>query len=277
MSLSVGHERDKAAIAEADGLIHEIDKKFYDFAEKVHQLKSKLEAKKATSIGKNDAFDNERFQNKLDMLSSKIITLRNYLHQEKSKDGVLRKQSNEAMNSMSQEKNNALNVRNNMIQLATGKVNDFSLEIEEVNAASLVEIKSDGAVMVGGVGSPCVPHADQCVDTDSECRNRKCQCLPGKSYDLKKRRCVDTCDKYGNTFQAISYYVIRGHNDLVLNDTSLAHCTAHCNQETAFLCRSFDYFPAWQQCFLSARVKTEVDDKAWEYNSEGYHFQRDCF
>jgi hypothetical protein len=155
-------------------------------------------------------------------------------------------------------------------------LDDFEDKISLVNKTANVKINANGAVLYGGIGSACTDNGGECLGDDSECRGGRCQCLPGLSYDIQAQSCVSSCNKYGETYQSVSRKIIRGFNDKTVEKTTLAKCKKDCVDEKTFLCRSFDYFPQWRTCYMSASVVSEATEDAWEYNSEGHHFQRDC-
>lgn len=216
------------------------------------------------------------FEDRLRDMEGNIDALKKYLMGEKRLDIVLRTQSKEVIKEMKGKVRETEIVIGVLKDEVKGSLNDFENKILEVNKSANVKINANGAVLYGGIGSACTSNGGECLGEDSECRSGRCQCLPGLSYDLQARSCVESCDTYGKTYQSVRGKIIRGFNEETLEDVSLADCKAKCNDDSTFLCRSFDYFPQWRTCYISTNVKSEVPDDTWEYNPEGYHFQRDC-
>lgn len=127
-----------------------------------------------------------------------------------------------------------------------------------------------------GISSRCDAWFDSCVVEHSECRDDMCQCVPGFSHDSLRQRCVPKCPHgYGDTYQVVHNYIIRGFNNRSVNETSLEECKLLCETEKTFECRSFDFFPNYDSCYLSEKTKGDAES-GWEYNGAGVHFQRDC-
>ncbi|KAH3719398.1 uncharacterized protein LOC127855005 [Dreissena polymorpha] len=155
-----------------------------------------------------------------------------------------------------------------------------------------------GVVYYMGIGSACTEDVDICRVGKSECREGICQCEPGLSSDSLRQTCVDKCEGgYGRSYQTVNNYAIRGYNNMELLNVTLENCKARCEAANAFVCRTFDYFPDWKSCYLSEKVKSDVEpvkafpsndgtydadldvrdkEDGWEYNGAAIHFQRDC-
>lgn len=213
---------------------------------------------------------------RLEELEGRVESIKNYLVGEKKLDVQLRKKSEEVIDEMKSKVSETDVVINSLRTDVENSLNVFDGKINAVNRTAHVKINAQGAVLYGGIGSSCSTNGGECVTKDGECRDGKCQCVPGYSYDLGLRTCASSCETYGFTFQSVKRRIIRDYNDLTLEDVELDDCTKACIEETTFVCRSFDYFPRWNACYLSENVKTDVPDENWEYNTEGYHFQRDC-
>ena len=66
---------------------------------------------------------------------------------------------------------------------------------------------------------------------------------------------------------------ISGHNDKILYGYSVNQCKTACANETAFLCRSFDYDLINWRCFLSRKVKSDEGIKMVK-NVDFNYFER---
>lgn len=220
----------------------------------------------------SDAF----YLKKLDDLTGRVKAIKNYLINEKKADQQLRKKSNLVIEQMKSLVGDTEQVILDLQDDVKDTLTEFEGKIVDVNKTAHIKVNSAGAVLYGGIGSACSMKNGECITEDSECRGGKCQCVAGFSFDRQSRDCKAVCDSYGDSYQSTERYIIRGHNDLTLEKSSLQDCVTRCSTENSFVCRSFDYFPRWRTCYLSSKVKSEVPPEAWEYNSEGYHFQRDC-
>lgn len=229
-------------------------------------------APSGTTVVEIDAKLEERLSN----IEGKVEAIKNYLIGEKRGDIQLRKKSEEVIKEMKEKVKETENVIEALKNDVTNSLADFEDKIKDVNKTANVKINANGAVLYGGIGSACTTNGGECMTKDSECRDGRCQCLPGLSYDIQAQSCVGSCGVYGETYQSVSRRIIRGFNDKKVESVSLGECKIKCIEEEDFKCRSFDYFPQWRDCYMSASVKSDAPDEAWEYNSEGYHFQRDC-
>lgn len=219
----------------------------------------------------------KQYVDRLDKLEKNIEAIQSYVNSERETDYFLRGLTGDIGKAfdadMIQVKNLAAGMKKELTD-SLGNVNNELKAVEDFANSRNVII--GGVLYYDGIGSPCGPSFDVCRVDKSECRDGKCQCVPGLSHDSLHEECVETCeDGYGNTYQTVHNYIIRGNNNAILNETSLEECKEHCETEESFNCRSFDYFPRWDSCFLSENVKSDAED-AWEYNSAGIHFQRDC-
>ncbi|XP_071952274.1 uncharacterized protein [Antedon mediterranea] len=69
---------------------------------------------------------------------------------------------------------------------------------------------------------------------------------------------------------------IYGHNNIHLNNVSAEECAKHCNQETSFICLSFDYYKEDRECDLSDKNKDMVDGLKTDYIGNPFdHYERD--
>lgn len=172
------------------------------------------------------------------------------------------------------------NVTNQIAEMKTHV--SKTLEKERRVLESVHELSKSRNVVVAGVqyygevGGACLSGNDICKLVGTECRDRKCQCKPGLSFNSLRKTCVRSCPDYGSTYQTVSNYIIRGHNNVVKNATSLAECKRACQEAGTFTCKSFDWFPRWHTCYISEQTRFDVEDKFWEFNSAAIHFQRDC-
>lgn len=216
------------------------------------------------------------YEERLSEMEGKIDAIKTYLMGEKKVDMVLRDRSEGVINQMTDKVTETGTVIEDLKIDVQNSITKFKDMIVDVNRTANVKINANGAVLYGGIGSACTSNGGECVGEDSECRGGRCQCIPGLSYDVQSRACVESCRKYGETYQSVSRKIIRGFNDDTLKNITLAECKEKCIKETKFTCRSFDYFQHWHTCYLSQSVKSEGTAASWEYNSEGIHFQRDC-
>lgn len=253
--------------------------------ETLDELEKNLTAKIETrTIGQEPVVSKEpqvtvigsSFESRLSDLEGKIETIKNYLMGEKRGDIQLRKKSEKVIEEMNGKVKQTENVIVELKKEVKDSITKFENKISEVNKTANVKINANGAVLYGGIGSACTAHGGECLGDDSECRGGRCQCLPGLSYDIQAQSCVSSCNVYGETYQSVSRKIIRGFNDKTVEETTLAKCKKDCVEETTFLCKSFDYFPQWHTCYMSASIKSDAPEDAWEYNTEGFHFQRDC-
>lgn len=208
-------------------------------------------------------------------LEGRVEAIKKYLMKEKKSDMILRVQANNVIEDMRFRVTETDGVILKLKDDVKDTLKEFDNKVVDVNKTAHVKVNANGAVLYGGIGSSCSTNGGECVTPHSECRGYKCQCEVGLSYDLGTTSCVSECQTYGLTYQSVQKRIIRGHNDKTLEGVKLEECIDTCNTEASFECRSFDYFPQWRSCFLSAKVQADVPE-AWEYNMEGYHFQRDC-
>ena len=216
------------------------------------------------------------FLQKLDIIEGRVKAIKIYLMGEKNADRRLREKSNKVITEMKSKITETDDVIGELREVVKNTLIAFDDNIVDVNKTAHVKVNAYGAVLYGGVGSACSAKNGECATANSECRGGKCQCIPGFSFDRRDRECKSACDSYGATYQTVDRRIIRGYNELTLEESELQDCIDRCNTETSFVCRSFDFFPRWHTCYLSTSVKTDVAEELWEYNKEGYHFQRDC-
>ena len=222
-----------------------------------------------------DDLDLENFESRLSILEGTVDALKTYLAEEKRKDRRLRIRAEEAIGKINEKVLEAELLVDSTRESISQSVVGFEDELKSLNEAANRNTNIEGVIFYGGVGTSCSVGNDACIVSDSECRGGRCQCKPGYSYNKHTKECVTTCNKYGKTFQSVDNYVIRGHNDNVEEDKSLAECKKLCLTAEDFECRSYEYFKRWRHCYLSSETKLDAED-AWEYNSVGQHFQRDC-
>lgn len=279
-----GHIVNRHAIKSLQRQVRTLESEQESVINMLYTLETNLTAKISAMQGKTGAVSpgtqvvsiGEGFEERLVGLEGKIETIKNYLMGEKKGDILLRKKSEEVIKEMKEKVRETNNVIQTLKDEVTISLVNFENKITEVNKTANVKINANGAVLYGGVGSACTSNGGECVTDQSECRDGRCQCEPGLSYNVQARSCAESCSVYGETYQSVSRRIIRGFNDLKLDSVSLAECKKRCITEETFKCRSFDYFPQWRDCYMSSSVKSDTPDDAWEYNSEGYHFQRDC-
>lgn len=238
----------------------------------------------------------ETIKAKLDALDKEISVLENYVKGEKSTDAILQDLEGstyqEVLGYMDTVKNRAAETKEKV---------KMNLKPAEEILSGVKTLANNRNVVVGGIlyygaiGSACSSWENTCKTSRSECRDNKCQCVSGLSFDALQQTCVETCQNgYGNTYQTVTNYAIRGFNNLVLENVTLDTCKQTCETVDSFVCRSFDYFRMWNSCYLSRSVKADteqgeyvgledyvVDDEGedkdgWEYNAAAVHFQRDC-
>ncbi|XP_046364200.2 uncharacterized protein LOC124140596 isoform X2 [Haliotis rufescens] len=63
--------------------------------------------------------------------------------------------------------------------------------------------------------------------------------------------CPD-CSHYGTTFTRYVGYILREHNDIKVESIPEKDCQAACISETSILCKTVDYNPTSNNCFLSS-------------------------
>ena len=219
--------------------------------------------------------DAEEFEGRLSILEGTVDALKRYLAAEKREDASLKIRSEKAIGQINDKVKEADLLVDSTINSISQSVSLFKDQLLTVNESAQRNMHIEGVIFYGGVGTSCSAGNDACIVPRSECRGGRCQCEPGYSYDAHAKDCVKTCQKYGPSFQSVENYVIRGNNDLVLEDISFLDCKQYCLNATDFECHSIDYFQRWRHCYLSSVTKSEALDD-WEYNSVGYHFQRDC-
>lgn len=219
----------------------------------------------------------KNFIDRLDTLESNIAAIESYVQGERETDTFLRGLSGaigQAFDDTMQEVKQLADGLRNELKESFVNVNQELTEVEEFSNSRNVII--GGILYYDGIGSACGSSFDVCHVENSACRDDKYQCKLGLSYDGLQQSCVDRCERgYGNTYQTVYNYIIRDNNYDTVNGTSLKECQQRCETDEAFLCRSFDYFPRWNTCYLSEHTKSDADEW-WEYNSAGIHFQRDC-
>ena len=83
---------------------------------------------------------------------------------------------------------------------------------------------------------------------------------------------------------ALSHYTIyrnaaiQGHNNIPLSNVLPEDCARRCNEESSFICRSFDYDKNTQQCNLSDKDKDMVGGLRTDYTGDPYdHYERGRF
>lgn len=217
----------------------------------------------------------DTFETRLSDIEGTVDALKTYLTREKRKDIDLIKRSEKAIRQINDKVTEAKDlVKNTKVEISES-VSDFEDRLKSVNKSAQRNINVEGVIMYGGVGTSCSVGSDACAVEKSECRHGRCQCEPGYSYNAHAQECTTSCESFGITFQSVEKRVIRGHNDKVLEGVSLPECKNNCINSVDFICRSFDYFYSMKECYLSSVTALDAED-AWEYNSIGCHFQRDC-
>ena len=218
------------------------------------------------------------FVERLENVEKNIEAIQNFVDDEKETDTFLNGLRGGIGKAFDDDMAQVKTLAESMREELKTSFNDVDSELKAVeDFANTRNVLIGGVLYYDSIGSPCDQSFDVCKIENSECRDGKCQCEVGMSHDSLQGRCADACaDGYGSTYQTTNNYIIRGHNSVSLNETSLEECKEHCETEKKFVCRSFDYFPRWQECYLSEVVQGEAENEAWEYNSAGVHFQRDC-
>lgn len=217
----------------------------------------------------------ETFETRLSDLEGTVDALKTYLWSEKRKDIDLVIQSKEAIRQIKDKVTEASNLVSNTKVEISKSVTDFEDRLIAVNESAQRNMDVKGVIMYGGVGTSCSAGNDACGVNKSECRRGRCQCEPGYSYNAYTQKCATSCQKYGTTFQSVEKRVIRGHNNEIFEEVSFSECKQRCIAAANYTCRSIDYFDSLNECYLSSATALEAEDD-WEYNSIGYHFQRDC-
>ncbi|KAH3704619.1 hypothetical protein DPMN_079678 [Dreissena polymorpha] len=222
-----------------------------------------------------EADDNKQLLTQLEKMDEAIGVIVTAIKRRKGRSGPIRNSAVTEVQGMEKKVKETNTFIDSLKKLSNVQLEKVADNIARVNRSAFVKVNANGAVLYGGVGSKCIDTSGECVTPNSECRVGKCQCSLGLSYNLGTQSCVGSCTEYGSTYQSVPLWIIRGFNDRVLNATTLVTCAETCALEKSFVCRSFDWFPHFRTCYLSANAKTGAED-AWEYNSAGYHFQRDC-
>lgn len=236
---------------------------------------------------------NEAIKKRLEQLEHSVALLENYVSGERETDLTLQDLTGKTKSLFEGYMNTIKEMTKSMKEEVRQTLLAPESTLTDVEtSANERNVVIGGILYYGGIGSACA-WADLCRTPRSECRRNICQCLPGLSSDLLRQDCVETCDNgYGHTYQTVHNYAIHGYNDLVLENVTLDQCKDRCENVKDFVCRSFDYYPDWHSCYLSASVKgdtergelDEYDDQVgevgekdgWRYNSAGVYFQRDC-
>lgn len=227
-----------------------------------------------TNIMKKLAVD-DTFETRLSDIEETVDALKIYLTREKRRDTELVKRSEKAIRQINHKVTEARDLVANTKVDISKSVSDFENRLVSVKKSAERNMEVEGVIRYGGVGTSCSAGNDACAVEKSECRHGRCQCEPGYSYNALTQECTTSCTSYGTTFQSIENRVIRGHNDKVLEGVSFPECKKSCFDADGFVCRSIDYFASMKECYLSSVTALEAEDN-WEYNSIGYHFQRDC-
>lgn len=215
------------------------------------------------------------FEDKITDIENAIKALEKFLMGEKKEDAVLKDKSELLKQAVFGKVKELTEVIDNLHVSVKDTVKNFSNMISSVNETAHANIDTNGAVVYGGIGSACTSNGEECLVMNSDCRNGRCQCSLGMSFDSRNRICLYRCNKYGNTFQSVEQRIIRNFNNHTVTFVTLAACKQLCINETKFICRSFDYFPDRKSCYLSEVIKGDITNE-WEYNTAGNHFQRDC-
>ena len=83
---------------------------------------------------------------------------------------------------------------------------------------------------------------------------------------------VDILDYAVSLYKSYPNAAISGHNNIHLTDVSPEDCAKRCNEESSFICRSFDYFKNSQQCYLSDKDKDMVGGLKTDYDGDPYDY-----
>ena len=232
-------------------------------------------------------------RNRLDALEYELSLVENYIKGEKSTDAILEELEGSSKETFLGYMKTVEDKAKDMKVTVGRNLKPAEDTLETIKSfANERNVVIGGILYYGAIGSSCTRWEDVCITVRSECRENKCQCKPGLSSDALQQTCVEKCGMgYGKTYQTVPNYAIRGYNDLTLENVTLDTCREQCETDKSFVCRSFDYFPAWNSCYLSSSVKgdteselsndygdyaEEKDSDGWEYNAAAIHFQRDC-
>lgn len=80
---------------------------------------------------------------------------------------------------------------------------------------------------------------------------------------------------YAETFERIPNAAISGYNDKHLANVSVNDCKIACKNETAFVCKSFDYYKGKNKCDLSSANSEIVGNLKYDYANNPYdHYVR---
>ena len=266
VSSVVGHYSNVPLIDKLDQDVKDLK----DSQSKMYEHMDKIETNILQKLSVDDSFET-----RLSGIEGTVDALRNYLTREKRRDTDLVKRSEKAIRQINHKVTEAQDLVSDTKVEISKSVSDFEDRLVSVKKSAERNMEVEGVIRYGGVGTSCSAGNDACAVEKSECRHGRCQCEAGYSYDAHSQECTATCKSYGNTFQSVAKRVIRGHNDKVLEGVSFPECKKSCTDATDFVCRSIDYFGSLKECYLSSVTALEAESD-WEYNSIGYHFQRDC-
>ena len=243
----------------------------------------------ASSVPHDELETRANFLRQLKDLEETITRLESNLDDEDDTDSFLTALQGDTWTKFDQTRQDVVDVAADVHNTVDALLQPVSARLDNVKQKTAERnVALGGVVYYAGIGSPCVEDTDVCGTKDSECRDGICQCKVGLSSDSLNQRCVESCDNgYGRTYQTVANYIIRGHNDAELSNSTLQKCKERCENEQLFACRSMDYFPDYMQCYLSSKVRGDLDDviedngsdvmdAGWEYNAAGIHLQRDC-
>ena len=266
VSSVIGHYSNVPLIDELDKDVRELK----DSQSKMYEHMDRIETNIMEKLSVDDTFET-----RLSDIEGTVDALKIYLTREKRRDTDLVKRSDKAIRQINQKVTEARDLVANTKVDISKCVSDFEDRLVSVKKSAERNMEVEGVIRYGGVGTSCSAGNDACAVEKSECRHGRCQCEPGYNYNKHTQECTTSCTSYGTTFQSIENRVIRGHNDKILEGVSFPECKKNCTDANDFVCRSIDYFASLQECYLSSVTALEAEDD-WEYNSIGYHFQRDC-
>ncbi|XP_046364199.2 uncharacterized protein LOC124140596 isoform X1 [Haliotis rufescens] len=97
----------------------------------------------------------------------------------------------------------------------------------------------------------CKTSAD-CLVANTFCMEGECVCDMMFVFSHAQGGCIQNCSHYGTTFTRYVGYILREHNDIKVESIPEKDCQAACISETSILCKTVDYNPTSNNCFLSS-------------------------
>ena len=284
-----GHTKNDRTLDKLSNELKKIEAKQTDIYDALDTLETNLNAMFAGIGGDND--DNRvtvdetarksggqiaQYAKRLKNLEQNIQSIKNYITGEKQLDAYLRELSTHKLNDIDEQLAKAEEFSDASKAVVRESLASVGVTLNSVrDIADKRNFHLGGAIFYGEHGSSCNEGNDECQAPMMECRAGQCRCISGFSYDRASRSCVEYCDVYGDDFEVVPNYILRGNNSEVHEHASLEDCKGLCRNATDFQCLTFDYFNRFEACYLSEVTKLEENDQ-WEYNGVGSHFQRNC-